>query len=163
MRTWNTSIACAVLVCASMARAEDPAQTQKPGFVHLNPKDMKWGDAPADLPKGAKLAVLHGDPTKAGPFTIRMKAPSGFKIPPHWHSNDESLTVIAGTLILHMGDTMKAQPHSLPVGGFHFLPAKMHHAAETKGETIVQITGEGPFDIHYINPADNPNPKSARK
>jgi hypothetical protein len=157
------SIVCAVLVCASMARAEEPAQTQTPDVVHLNPKDMKWTDAPADLPKGAKITVLYGDPTKAGPFTMRLKAPSGYKIMPHWHSNDENLTVIAGKLMLHMGDTMKEKPHSLAVGGFHFLPAKMHHAAETKGETIVQITGEGPFDIQYINAADNPNPKSARK
>ena len=37
----------------------------------------------------------------------------------------------------------------------------MHHAAETKGETILQLDGMGPFDIHYLNPADNPNPKAA--
>jgi len=55
---------------------------------------------------------------------------------------------------------LDAPAHSLEAGGFHFLPGKMHHAAEFKGETIVQIDGMGPFDIHYLNPADNPN-KSA--
>ena len=38
----------------------------------------------------------------------------------------------------------------------------MHHAAETKGETIVQLDGMGPFDIHYLNPADNPEPEGRR-
>ena len=40
------------------------------GFV--NPKDIKWGDAPPSLPKGAKIAVLQGDPGKPGPFVIRL-------------------------------------------------------------------------------------------
>ncbi len=62
-----------------------------------------------------------------------------------------------------MGDTMTAEPHELSAGAYHFLPGKMHHAAEAKGETIVQITGMGPFDIHYLNPADNPNPKTATR
>jgi len=50
----------------------------------------------------------------------------------------------------------------LQTGAYHFLPGKMHHAAETKGETILQLHGTGPFDIHYLDPADNPN-KSASK
>jgi mannose-6-phosphate isomerase-like protein (cupin superfamily) len=132
--------------------------------ITINAKDLKWGEAPPDLPKGAKIAVLFGDPTKEGPFTVRLKAPDGYKIAPHWHSKDEQLTVISGTLILHMGDTMKADPHRLSPGAFHYLPGKMHHAAETKGATIVQVTGEGPFDIHYLNESDNPNTgKTAKK
>jgi quercetin dioxygenase-like cupin family protein len=86
--------------------------------------------------------------------------PTGYKIPPHWHTNDEQLTVLSGVLALHMGDTMDAPAHELAPGSYHFLPGKMHHAAEAKAETIVQINGMGPFDIHYLNPADNPN-KSA--
>jgi hypothetical protein len=62
-----------------------------------------------------------------------------------------------------MGDTMDAPATNLAVGGFHFLPGKMHHAAEAKVETIVQLEGMGPFDIHYLNPADNPNPVAASK
>ena len=60
-----------------------------------------------------------------------------------------------------MGDTMDAPAPTLAAGGFHFLPGKVHHAAEAKDETIVQVDGMGPFDIHYLNPADNPNPKAA--
>ena len=60
-----------------------------------------------------------------------------------------------------MGDTMDAPAHDLAAGAYHFLPGKMHHAAEAKGETVVQIHGMGPFDIHYLNPADNPKKSAA--
>ena len=126
-------------------------------------EDIQWGPAPPIFPKGAEFAVLQGDPSKSEEFTVRLRFPNGYKIPPHWHSNAEQLTIISGNFVLHMGDSMKAEPHALDAGGYHFLPAKMHHAAEIKGETVVQITGTGPFDIHYLNPADNPNPKSAQK
>ena len=35
-------------------------------------------------------------------------APAGYKIPPHWHSQAEALTVISGTFYLGMGDKMDA-------------------------------------------------------
>jgi quercetin dioxygenase-like cupin family protein len=154
-----------LLAFAATAYADDATKGKmgNDDAVFVNTKDLKWVDAPADLPKGAQVAVLTGDPTKGAAFAMRLKFPDGYKIPPHWHSNAEQLTIISGNFIIHMGDTMKAEPHSLDAGGYHFLPAKMHHAAEIKGETIVQINGMGPFDIHYLNPADNPNPKSAQK
>lgn len=149
---------------AAPALAADAPAAKKPGKADaftVNASDIKWDAAPPDLPKGAEMTVLHGDPTKKGVFTARLKMPSGYKIPPHWHSRDEQLTIVAGNLVLHMGDTMEAPATTLAAGGFHFLPAKSHHAAETTEETIVQIDGMGPFDIHYLNPADNPNPKTA--
>jgi quercetin dioxygenase-like cupin family protein len=108
------------------------------------------------------MAVLHGDPSKKAPFTVRFKAADGYKVPPHWHSKDEQLTILSGTFVLHMGDTMDAPAHELSAGSYHFLPAKMHHAAEMKGETIVQVDGMGPFDIHYLNPADDPTKSAMR-
>ncbi len=70
--------------------------------MHLG-DEMKWGDAPPALPKGAKAAVLQGDPTKAGQFVLRLHAPSGYKVPPHMHSIIENVTVIKGTLMLVWG------------------------------------------------------------
>jgi len=159
MRTLLTSIAL-VLLAATLPLAAGAA---KPEAVTVNAADLKWGDAPPDLPKGAQVAALSGDPTKKGPFTLRLKMPAGYKIPPHWHTQDENLTILEGTLVMHMGDTMDAPAHELAVGAFHFLPGKAHHAAEAKGETVVQLHGMGPFDIHYLNPADNPNPSKGAK
>lgn len=131
--------------------------------IFVNSGDLKWMDAPAALPKGAKLAVLYGDPTKSGPFVIRLMAPAGYKIAPHWHSQTENLTVVSGALYLGQGDTMDTtHAHALRAGGYHYLPAKAHHYAFTKAATVVQVHGEGPFDIMYINEKDDPQ-KMAKK
>jgi hypothetical protein len=127
------------------------------GQTFINTSDLKWSDAPPALPKGAKLAVLSGDPGKEGPFVMRLKVPAGYKIAPHWHSQTENLTVISGTLYLGMGDNMDtAQSHALKAGGFHYLPAKQHHYAFSKATAVVQVHGQGPFDIVYVNPQDDP-------
>lgn len=144
----------ATSVYAGIAVAQSDAETM------MAPKDMKWGPAPPTLPKGAKLAVLRGDPGKPGPFVLRLMMPGAYKIAPHWHSQDEALTVISGTFYLGLGDTIDAKAaHALPAGGFHYLPAKAHHYAFSKGSTVVQVNGNGPFDITYLNPADDPQKK----
>jgi quercetin dioxygenase-like cupin family protein len=131
--------------------------------VFINTGEIKWGDAPPTLPKGAKLAVLFGDPGKPGPFVVRLKAPAGYKIPPHWHTQTENLTIISGALYLGMGDKAQAaQAHALKPGGYHYLPAKAHHYAFTKAATVIQIHGDGPFDINYIDPNDDPQKGAAK-
>src|SRR4051794_34480543 len=65
--------------------------------VMVRPDAIKWGPAPPGLPPGASAAVLMGDPTKAVPYVIRAKLPDGYKVPPHWHSVAENVTVIQGT------------------------------------------------------------------
>ena len=131
--------------------------------VFTNPDSIKWVDSPPSLPKGAKVAVLYGDPSKSGPFCMRLMAPAGYKIPAHWHSQAEALTVISGTFYLGMGDKMDTgAAHPLKAGGFHYLSPKEHHFAFTKGATVVQLNGEGPFDTIYINPAEDPQKKTAK-
>jgi quercetin dioxygenase-like cupin family protein len=156
-----TAIAFALIISTAAVRA-DSAKSSKADAIFVNATEIKWGDAPPDLPRGAQIAVLSGDPSKKGAFALRFKLPSGYKIPGHWHTQDEHLTVLSGTFVLHMGDDLTAPSHELGAGAYHFLPGKMHHAAEAKGETILQLHGTGPFDIHYLNPADNPN-KAATK
>lgn len=145
-------LACAAYAGVGAAQAD--MQTM------IAPKDIHWGPAPATLPKGAKLAVLQGDPGKEGPFVIRLMTPGPYRIAPHWHSKDEQLTVISGTFYLGLGDKVDMKKATaLPAGGFHHLPAKAHHYAYSKGRTIVQVSGMGPFDINYLNPADDPQKK----
>jgi len=152
-------LASAVLSSAVFAKA---ATGTKVDAVTIASSDVKFGDAPPVLPKGAQLAVLHGDPSKKGAFAMRLKMPDGYKIAPHWHSNIEELTVLSGTFQLGMGDEWDdSAVHALEAGSYHYLPAKAHHYAAAKGETVVEIHGNGPFDIHYLNPADDPTKSAA--
>ena len=124
----------------------------------MNKGDIKWGDAPPSLPKGAKIAVLNGDPGKPGQFTVRLQMPAGYKIAPHWHSQDENLTLISGVMYLGMGEKADSKKATeLKAGAYHYLPKKTNHYAFTRGQaTVIQVSGEGPFDINWVNPADDP-------
>ena len=131
-----------------------------PAGAQMNPGAMKWGAAPPGLPAGARLAVLSGDPTKQGMFTIRLKFPAGCAIAPHHHPSDELVTVMAGQLSLGMGKAMNRRAAaSLVPGGYAVAPANMNHYAFTRAGATVQITAHGPFEIVYVNEKDDPRRK----
>jgi quercetin dioxygenase-like cupin family protein len=124
----------------------------------VTPADLQWGDPPPTLPRGGKMAVLSGDPGKPGLFTVRLKAPAGYRIPPHTHPTAELVTCISGKANIGMGEKFdESVGQELGPGSFVNLPADMAHFAFTKEESIVQIHAEGPFQIRYINPADDPS------
>jgi hypothetical protein len=119
--------------------------------------EIVWKDGPASLPAGAKIAVLEGDPTKEGFFTMRLRFPDGFQVQPHWHPKIEHVTVISGTLNIGMGDKFdQTATREMPAGTFGYWPPQMHHFAWAKGETVIQLHGIGPWMINYLNPADDP-------
>ena len=128
----------------------------------LDPADLQWGDPPPGLPAGAKLAVLSGDPGASGPYTVRMRAPAGYKIMPHTHPTAEMITVISGTFHLGAGDKFdESAGHAMAAGAFTAMPAGMKHFAWFTEDSIIQVHGEGPFQIVYVNPADDP--RNAKK
>jgi hypothetical protein len=155
-RKTASAVSLVALILAGLAGSVFAQGTsESEGFI--NPKDIEWAAAPPSMPKGAKIAVLHGDPGKPGPFVIRLMVPPGYKIPPHWHSQDENLTVIAGTLYFGPGDKIEpSKAHTLTPGAFHFLAGKDHHYLVAKSEAVVQVAGSGPFDIMYSNSSDAP-------
>ena len=121
---------------------------------------IKWGDPPPSLPRGSKIAVISGDPSKAGPFVIRGQVPAGYKVAPHWHPGDENLTVLSGTVALGMGDTWdESKMQILGIGGYAALPAEMRHSFLAKTASTIQVHGMGPFVVNYVNPADDPSKK----
>jgi hypothetical protein len=124
--------------------------------------NIEWKAGPPSLPAGAKMAVLEGDPTKDGPFVMRLQAPDGYHIPPHTHPKIERVTVISGTMFLAMGENLdRSAAKFLPAGTYGFWPAGMKHTAWFEGETVIQLHGIGPWQINYLNPADDP--RNAKK
>jgi len=142
--------------------AADPAQMGEATMI--TPNQLKWGDAPPSLPKGAKLAVLHGDPAKEGTFVFRLKMPANFKIAPHTHPSGYTVTVLSGTPSVGIGEKVDTKAaHALRAGSFHYLPAKTSHYWLVKAPTEIQVQGTGPFGITYANPADDPEKMAAKK
>jgi len=156
------ALVAVVLPSGLLFAPEDTHETQPTHANFFPPADIQWKDGPASLPRGAKIAVLEGDPTKEGMFVMRVRVPDGFHIPAHTHPKPERVTVIQGTFKLAMGDNPRlAAARILPAGTYGVWPPGMVHAVWIEGETIVQFHGLGPWAINYVNPADDP--RNAKK
>ena len=129
--------------------------------IVLKPEQMMFGAPPPELPPGATLAVLQGDPKVAGKlFTFRLRLPDGYRVAPHWHFADEHITVMSGSFMIGMGDAFdEKKMEAMPAGGFVVLPARHHHYAMAKGATEVQVHSVGPWKLIYVNPEDDPSRK----
>lgn len=132
-------------------------------LAHAQNPVIKWGPAPAIFPAGARMAVLQGDPSRSDLFTVRLDLPKGYRIPPHFHPTDENITVINGTFLVGMGDAIDTRhTMALTAGGFATAPAQKHHYAIAKTHSIVQVHAMGPFQLTYVNAADDPTRRSRR-
>ncbi len=133
------------------------ADEHEEGITLNYPDKLEWKDGPPSLPKGAKIAILEGDPGKEGPFVFRVKAPDSYRIPPHTHPKMERVTVISGTFNIGMGKKFdqKATKAMTP-GTYGYWEPGMEHFVWTKGETVAQFHGIGPWVIKYIDPKDDP-------
>lgn len=157
----RTTLAVGAVSLAVVAAA-GAQMAAKPAHVVVGAAELKWGPAPPVFEKEAQMAVVSGDPGKPGPFVVRLKAPAGFKVMPHFHPTDENITVISGTFALGMGDKFDAAAlKEMGAGAFALMPAEMHHFAMAKTAVIAQVHGTGPFALTYVNPADDPSKRVA--
>src|SRR5215475_8147179 len=101
------------------------------------PKDAQWGPAPPFIPAGAQIAVLSGDPTKAVPYSVRLKFPANYTIAPHSHPTDENVVVVSGAVTFGWGEklTKGAANKTLGVGGYMLATANSNHFAYTTTES----------------------------
>jgi quercetin dioxygenase-like cupin family protein len=158
------SLAAAALVIAQSgqdSRGGAASTGKHAAHVFVTPDKLTWGPCPPGLPTGLQQAVLEGDPSKAGHFAIRAKFPDGYKVPPHWHPTDERIVVLQGTLGMGTGEKFDpTSSHELAAGSYALMPKGVRHFVWAKGETVIQVSGVGPFEITYVNPADDPRKTS---
>jgi quercetin dioxygenase-like cupin family protein len=104
---------------------------------------------------GIRTTVVLGDPTKPGPYTIRLSVPANTRIQAHTHRDNRTAVVVGGTWYFGYGPVATAAAEkALPAGSFYTEPAGVAHFAETKADpVIVYITGEGPTDTAYVKAA----------
>lgn len=145
----------AMTLAGAPAMAADKAQT---GAIMLTPGEVTWTPDPASLPPGAKIAILEGDPKEQGLVTIRLALPPDFKLMPHTHPGAERVTVLEGTLYFGLGEKMEpAKAKPLPAGSFFVFPPNTGMYGFTKEQaTVIQLNVQGPWDVHYLNSADDP-------
>lgn len=133
------------------------------GRATVRPGDVKWPPAAAggvgtSGVAGVQTVVLKGDPTKAGLYTLMLRAGPNIRIQAHSHRDDRVATVIKGTWYFGYGDRFdEAALKPLEPGSFYTEPPNVPHFAMTKEEVIIQITGTGPSSTTYVDPANDPS------
>src|SRR5207253_11430851 len=86
-----------------LAAAPPPA-----GTIQFTPASIKWVAGPKTTPPGTMAAILEGDPTVEGQmFTMRLKLPAGSRLKPHYHGENERVTVLSGEARVGFGDTFR--------------------------------------------------------
>src|SRR5260370_18557458 len=146
---------CAALIGLAVMATGIHSQEKKEGAAA--PKILRFGDLKwTPIFKGCDLAAVAGDPNAEGtPFVVRLRCVDGARIPAHWHPNEENVTVLKGTFLVGMGETFaETQITTMNVGNFASMPKEMRHFGMSKGETIMQAHGAGPFKVNFVHPSE---------
>jgi quercetin dioxygenase-like cupin family protein len=150
--TWTVTLLAALSIPApSSAQHHQTAEIQtgmsRQPAIGLRYEDLKWEPIVPELGADSpQVSILRVDPkTQATQLLIRI--PKAMHVPMHWHSANETHTVIKGTFVFeHEG-----QQHELGPGGFNYLPARMHHQAWATDDALVFITVDSRWDINWVN------------
>jgi quercetin dioxygenase-like cupin family protein len=104
----------------------------------------------------ASCAILHGDPEDdGGLYVIRIVTKGRVVVPPHWHPEDEHITVLEGAFGLGLGDQFdESALRTMPAQSFAFVPKETRHFSVYEAGTMVQVHGFGPLHTFYVNPGD---------
>ena len=146
-----------LLAPASALFAQDdgaPAEMtmEEPAVVIATAATVEY--APIEIPgfdSGMQIAVLSGDPYGEGPYVVRLAFPDGYRFPPHWHPMAENVTVLEGTFLLAMGESVdESAITEYERGDYLYIPAEHAHFGGAKGDTKIQLHGIGPFEITVV-------------
>ncbi len=136
-----------LLLLANHCTAEPQQQPARSQRV-IAPKSLHWTPF---LP-GADVAVLQGDPKAKGTFTIRIHARAGTTIPPHSHPTDENITVLSGSVRIGMGSRIdNAHTRKMASDAFVTLPKDTEHYIACQTDCTIQIHGDAPFVVNFVN------------
>lgn len=166
------SLVAALCIFAGPALAGEEAKAEKmngegedagmPGHIMVTPDQIEWGEV-ASLPAGAKATVLEGDPAEEGPFTLRIQFPPNYTVPAHIHPGTERVTVLEGIMYLAVGEHLdREHAKTFGPGALVVMDAGLPMIAYTGDESLViQLNGQGPWGIDYLNPEEDPRNQAA--
>jgi quercetin dioxygenase-like cupin family protein len=142
-----------------MPEAHQPDEDK---FHAIRSEDIQWKPFAA-FPPEARLAILVGDPSKPGPYVIRVKLPGGIKLAPHMHPEDRIYTVISGVFYIGLGDVFdESKLNAFAPGSVVVLPGGQPHFHWARsGEYVTQVSAIGPLGLSYVEMGDDPRNRGA--
>jgi len=151
------AIAIVLVVTSSAATAQSLTEMRMtPAEIGATPLDDN--QIGSSRVPGVHTKVLFGDPAKAGFYSILLFVPAHTTIQAHSHKNDRVATVVSGEWHFGYGDHFDAKAlKTLPPGSVYSEPGGDNHFAQTNADAVVvEISGYGPTDTHYFDPANDP-------
>jgi quercetin dioxygenase-like cupin family protein len=126
-------------------------------FMALRPEDMIWRTF-AGYPAAARVAVLVGEPSRPGPYAVRVWLPAGTRMEPHRHPEDRIYTVISGVFHIGLGEVFDEEKlEAFAPGSLVVLPGGQAHFHLAKaGDYVTQVIAIGPLGLDYVDPRDDP-------
>jgi hypothetical protein len=154
IRVW----AVAILLMPVLTFAQGPmSAASKPPASHVivTPDQLVW----KPLMPGSEVAVVSGDPDKkGGVYVLRIRTKGELKVPPHWHVTEEHITVLEGSFWMAHGEQFDATKlKELKAGAHSIMPAEFRHFGLHGAGNVIEVFGEAPFDVNFVNPEDDPN------
>jgi len=132
------------------------AQAQ-PEPMAMTPAEMKWEAQGGLALPGMEQVNLVGNPSKPGPYTLRLKFPAGYKLAPHTHPDSREVTILSGTWYTGYGERFdETALKALPAGSFYTEPANVAHFVEVREPVTIQVKGTGPSGRVFVSPAGDP-------
>ena len=147
MRTAIVTLLLSVLAGAALVAQRSSTDVRAGQAMSARYEDVQWQTIIPELGADSPLiSILRVDPvTRATHLLIRV--PKQIHVPMHWHSANETHTVIRGNWTFeHEGRRDQLGP-----GGFNYIPAKMHHQAWASDEALVFITVDSAWDVNWVN------------
>jgi hypothetical protein len=128
-----------VLLATTSGRQNDDRTQTHPFIVDLGPM-------------GVDGEVVSGDPHKPGGiYVIHIRELPGMIVPPHFHPEDEHVTIVQGKWELAHGEIFdRSRLRPLTVGAYSFMPKQMPHFAYSEDGAILQVFGVGPFKQTFL-------------
>jgi hypothetical protein len=149
------SVAILLVPLLTLAQGAKPTTTNPPAsHVIVRPDQLVWNP----LQPGAEMAVVFGDlDKKGGLYVIRIRSKAEAKVPPHWHVTDEHVTVLEGSFWIAQGEQFDVSKLQELKAGAHFMmPAEHRHFGLHKAGNVIEVFGEAPFVVNFVNPEDDP-------
>ncbi len=155
--TWLTGVVFCLIIAVVVAQTSVSAVKEESAdhAMDLRFEDLKWEKIVPELgDKSSEITILRVDPkTKATHLMIRV--PKDFHVPKHWHTANETHTIVKGTFIIeHEG-----KRQAIGQGSWNFVPNKMAHEAWTKPNegALLYITVDSAWDINWVGEPPKPS------
>ncbi|MEE3169664.1 MAG: cupin domain-containing protein [Pseudomonadota bacterium] len=117
---------------------------EKPLVISHEDPGLEWMPCPDFIPEGCQIAVLQGDPADTN-LDIFFKVPGDFEIPPHFHTSQERMVLVSGTLEVVYENHEK---ETISVGEYAYGPAELPHSAycHAGADCVLYIGFVAPLD-----------------